>query len=214
MSQKSFCYKTLGNYNVPRNYLKSVCKQPNKSGYYNISNTRGICNGNSCKVKENFLNSQQGPGWGPAMVRGTWDQVKGLYELDPQSNSCVRGRRRENYTSDIVDIAGNGKLTKKITRKGKGSFPAKGDKISAHYTGTLLDGTKFDSSRDRGKPFEFVLGKGNVIKGWDLGFATMKKGEKAVLTCSPKYAYGANGSPPKIPGNSTLQFDVELLGFR
>jgi hypothetical protein len=102
MSQKSFCYKTLENYNVPRNQLKSICKQPTKSGYYNTSNTRGICNGNSCK--ENFLNSRkfpplQGPGWGPAMVRGTWDQVKGLYELDPQSNSCVRGRRRENLIS-------------------------------------------------------------------------------------------------------------------
>ncbi|KAG6964604.1 hypothetical protein JG687_00005882, partial [Phytophthora cactorum] len=82
-----------------------------------------------------------------------------------------------------------------------------------HYTGTLLDGTKFDSSRDRNSEFKFVLGKGNVIKAWDLAFASMKVGEKAVLTCKPEYAYGASGSPPKIPANATLKFDVELLGF-
>ncbi len=83
----------------------------------------------------------------------------------------------------------------------------------AHYTGTLLDGTTFDSSRDRGQVFTFVLGKGNVIKAWDLAFASMKVGERAMLTCAPAYAYGASGSPPKIPPNATLKFDVELLGF-
>jgi hypothetical protein len=113
----------------------------------------------------------------------------------------------------IIDISGDGKLTKEVTSEGEGPVPAAGDEIIAHYTGTLLDGTVFDSSRDRGKTFNFVLGEGRVIKGWDQGFATMKKGEKAVLTCAPEYAYGASGSPPKIPPNSTLKFDVELLGF-
>jgi len=72
----------------------------------------------------------------------------------------------------------------------------------------------FDSSRDRGTPFQFVLGTGNVIKGWDIGFASMTVGEKAILTCTADYAYGESGSPPKIPPNATLQFEVELLGFQ
>lgn len=84
---------------------------------------------------------------------------------------------------------------------------------AVHYVGKLTDGTTFDSSRDRGEEFEFELGKGAVIKGWDQGVATMRKGELAVLTCHPDYAYGENGSPPKIPPNATLQFEVELLGW-
>ena len=79
------------------------------------------------------------------------------------------------------------------------------------FIGTLTDGKKFDSSRDRGKPFVFTIGKGEVIKGWDEGVAQMKVGERAKLTCSPDYAYGANGYPPVIPKNATLIFDVELL---
>ena len=83
--------------------------------------------------------------------------------------------------------------------------------MHAHYTGTLTDGTKFDSSRDRGQPFSFVIGKGQVIRAWDEGIASMKVGERAELTCSPDYAYGARGFPPVIPPNSTLIFDVELI---
>ena len=82
------------------------------------------------------------------------------------------------------------------------------------FTGTLIDGTKFDSSRDRGKPFEFKIGQGNVIKGWDEGVAQMSKGQRAKLTCSPDYAYGARGFPPVIPANATLIFDVELINMK
>lgn len=91
--------------------------------------------------------------------------------------------------------------------------PWKGDKVSVHYVGTLLDGTPFDSSRDRGSKFQFVLGKGEVIKGWELGVASMAKGELAVFTIQSDYAYGENGSPPKIPGGATLVFEVELFDF-
>ncbi|CEG39850.1 peptidyl-prolyl cis-trans isomerase [Plasmopara halstedii] len=112
-----------------------------------------------------------------------------------------------------VDLSGDGGVLKETYFEGSGECPPAGDEIRAHYTGTLLDGTKFDSSRDRDSEFKFVLGKGNVIKAWDLAFASMRVGEKAMLTCKPEYAYGANGSPPKIPANATLKFDVELLGF-
>uniref|UniRef100_A0A7S1MTR3 peptidylprolyl isomerase n=1 Tax=Neobodo designis TaxID=312471 RepID=A0A7S1MTR3_NEODS len=105
-------------------------------------------------------------------------------------------------------------LFKTVTREGEGVPPPKGAKVTVHYTGTLeSDGSKFDSSRDRDDPFEFTIGQGQVIKGWDKGVATMKPGERAVLKCLAPYAYGAAGSPPKIPGGATLNFDVELISW-
>jgi len=115
---------------------------------------------------------------------------------------------------DFIDISGDGGLLKKILQTGEGeATPQIGDEVNAHYTGTLLDGTKFDSSRDRGQVFKFPVGTGRVIKGWDEGFMTMKKGEKAILRCRSDYAYGPRGSPPKIPADATLEFDVELISF-
>ncbi|XP_022979737.1 peptidyl-prolyl cis-trans isomerase FKBP62-like [Cucurbita maxima] len=111
------------------------------------------------------------------------------------------------------EIGKNG-LKKKLVKEGEGwETPDTGDEVEVHYTGTLLDGTKFDSSRDRGTPFKFKLGEGQVIKGWDEGIRTMKKGENAVFTIPPGLAYGESGSPPTIPPNATLQFDVELLSW-
>ncbi|KAI3806174.1 hypothetical protein L1987_22069 [Smallanthus sonchifolius] len=109
---------------------------------------------------------------------------------------------------------GNQGLKKKLLKEGEGwDTPESGDEVEVHYTGTLLDGTQFDSSRDRGEPFKFTIGQGQVIKGWDLGIKTMKKGENALFTISADLAYGESGSPPKIPPNATLQFDVELLSW-
>lgn len=97
---------------------------------------------------------------------------------------------------------------------GRGEETKSGDTISVHYTGTLLDGVKFDSSLDRGQSFEFKLGGGQVIKGWDEGLVGMKVGGKRRLTIPPRLAYGNNSPSPKIPANSTLVFEVELLGIK
>jgi len=83
-----------------------------------------------------------------------------------------------------------------------------------HYRGTLTNGKQFDASYDRGTPFQFQIGVGQVIKGWDEGMARMSVGQVAKLTCTPDYAYGERGFPPVIPPSSTLIFEVELLGVK
>lgn len=117
-----------------------------------------------------------------------------------------------------VSVAQDGGIMKKVlveAPEGAEGPPPKGTKVTAHYTGTLADdGTKFDSSVDRGTPFQFKIGEGQVIKGWDEGFASMKVGEKALLVIRSDYGYGDAGSPPKIPPKATLNFEVELIGFK
>ncbi|KAM7414491.1 hypothetical protein PAMA_019350 [Pampus argenteus] len=109
----------------------------------------------------------------------------------------------------------DGGVLKLVKREGTGTeLPMTGDKVFVHYVGTLLDGTVFDSSRDRGDMFSFELGKGQVIKAWDIGVATMKVGELCQLICKPECAYGSAGSPPKIPPDATLIFEVELFDFQ
>ncbi|KAG0240364.1 hypothetical protein B0O80DRAFT_39591 [Mortierella sp. GBAus27b] len=105
-------------------------------------------------------------------------------------------------------------VTKTIITPGDNvSFPEKGDTVIVHYVGTLENGRKFDSSRDRGEPFITKIGLGHVIKGWDKGIPMMSVGERAILHVSYDHAYGARGMPPVIPGLSNLIFDVELLGI-
>jgi FKBP-type peptidyl-prolyl cis-trans isomerase len=98
--------------------------------------------------------------------------------------------------------------------EGTGATPKTGQTVSVHYTGTLENGTKFDSSVDRGQPYEFRLGTGRVIKGWDEGLASMKVGGKRKLIIPPALGYGAAGNPPDIPPNSILLFDVELVNVK
>ena len=118
-------------------------------------------------------------------------------------------------SNDFVNISEDGGLRKKILREGDATTlsPPSGSSVDVHYVGRLTDGTVFDSSRDRNAPFAFTLGQGQVIRGWDMGVATMKLGELCELECSAEYAYGEHGSPPKIPPNATLIFEVELLDY-
>ena len=97
---------------------------------------------------------------------------------------------------------------------GTGETPEAGQTLAVHYTGWLSDGTKFDSSLDRGTPFELALGAGQVIAGWDEGLATMKVGGKRRLIIPPELGYGEGGSPPTIPPNAELTFDIELLEIK
>jgi FKBP-type peptidyl-prolyl cis-trans isomerase len=99
-------------------------------------------------------------------------------------------------------------------KDGTGAEAVAGKTVSVHYVGTLTDGSKFDSSRDRGEPFNFKLGAGQVIRGWDQGVAGMKVGEVRKLTIPHELAYGERGYPPVIPPRATLVFEVELLAVR
>ena len=97
---------------------------------------------------------------------------------------------------------------------GSGNAATAGQKVSVHYTGWLTNGTKFDSSKDRGEPFIFPLGKGHVIRGWDEGVAGMKVGGKRKLTIPPQLGYGARGAGGVIPPNATLVFEVEFFDVK
>ncbi len=101
-----------------------------------------------------------------------------------------------------------------IRSEGTGAKPSPGANITVHYTGTFMDTKQFDSSRDRGEPFSFILGGRQVIPGWDYIFQQMKKGERRIIILPPEMAYGKQGYPPVIPPNSWLVFDVELLDFQ
>ncbi|KAG7673991.1 hypothetical protein Ndes2526B_g02530 [Nannochloris sp. 'desiccata'] len=142
-----------------------------------------------------------------------------MENLQEVINPDVNGAELDLTAQDVGEkrdvSGGDGGVIKEIIKAGSGfETPEKGDKVNVHYVGTLEDGSEFDSSRGRGDPFSFTLGQGQVIKGWDLGVATMRKGELSKLYIKSDYGYGASGSPPKIPGGATLIFEVELLSWK
>jgi FKBP-type peptidyl-prolyl cis-trans isomerase len=100
-----------------------------------------------------------------------------------------------------------------ILKQGTGEGAKTGDKVIVNYVGTLQDGTKFDSSIDRGQPFPVTIGNGEVIKGWEIGLTGMKVGEKRKLTIPPELAYGSSGAGGVIPPNATIIFDIDLLSI-
>jgi FKBP-type peptidyl-prolyl cis-trans isomerase len=130
-----------------------------------------------------------------------------LDEVDEAANAVLDA----DASATAADAGAAAELKKKDVRRGSGPEAKTGDTVRVHYTGRLLSGAKFDSSLDRNEPFEFTLGQGQVIKGWDEGVVGMKKGGKRRLTIPSEMAYGKVGSPPKIPPDATLEFDIELL---
>ena len=117
----------------------------------------------------------------------------------------------EDTMADENVITTDSGLQYVVIAEGDGAAPQPGNRVFVHYVGTLENGTKFDSSRDRGRPFDFTIGQGQVIKGWDEGVGDMKVGDRRKLIIPPELGYGARGAGGVIPPNATLIFDVELL---
>jgi peptidylprolyl isomerase len=140
-------------------------------------------------------------------------------EKAPITENAIKGEQdkaageaaliKERYPNAIRTQSG---LMYIVLKEGNGATPPRGSLVEAHYTGRLLDGTKFDSSVDRGQAFMFIVGRGEVIRGWDEAFLSMKKGEKRMLIIPPGLAYGDKGMGT-IPPNATLVFEVELINF-
>ena len=131
----------------------------------------------------------------------------------------IYNKNKEPQSGKINNLANMTKFVKngvqvEILKEGTGIEAKNGNMVAVHYTGVLENGVKFDSSIDRGIPFEFTLGAGQVIRGWDIGVEGMKAGEKRKLTIPPDLAYGSRGAGGVIPPNATLIFEVELLAIK
>ena len=139
-----------------------------------------------------------------------------LTETTPAPTSVTKNQTliASNSMSDTNVVTNPSGLKYVELEEGTGASPERGQTVVVHYTGTLENGKKFDSSRDRNSPFEFKIGIGQVIKGWDEGLSTMKVGGRRQLIIPPELGYGSGGAGGVIPPNATLLFDVELLGIK
>ena len=141
--------------------------------------------------------------------------ISGFYFMFQNSQKKEEPKENNSGNQGAVLKEQNGGLKVEVIQEGQGKTAENGNIVSVHYTGTLLDGTKFDSSRDRGQPFSFTLGADQVIKGWDIGVLGMKVREKRKLTIPPEFGYGERGTPGgPIPPNAILIFEVELLSIQ
>ena len=138
------------------------------------------------------------------IAQGTSQQASDLMAEE----SIEEGTMAEEASNVVTTDSG---LQYEVIAEGDGATPQPGNRVFVHYVGTLEDGTKFDSSRDRGRPFDFTIGRGQVIKGWDEGVGMMQVGDRRKLIIPPELGYGARGAGGVIPPNATLIFDVELL---
>jgi FKBP-type peptidyl-prolyl cis-trans isomerase len=138
-----------------------------------------------------------------------WAGALALAVLAATQLACSSGT-----STDGAVRPGDDELKFEDLKEGTGKPAQPGETVVVHYTGWLTDGTKFDSSVDRNQPFDFRLGAGSVIKGWDQGVQGMREGGKRRLTIRPELAYGKEGRPPKIPQNATLVFEIELLKIK
>ncbi len=155
--------------------------------------------------KENTINMDAGSPAQPAQQQPKSQPAQAPAQTQPHQSNNVNDKAMETVTELKVET----------TKPGTGDRVTKnGDTIAMQYTGTLTDGTKFDSSYDRNQPFEFTLGAGMVIKGWDQGLVGMKVGEKRRLTIPASLGYGAQGAGGVIPPNATLIFDTELVSIK
>jgi peptidylprolyl isomerase len=147
----------------------------------------------------------------PTATAGVISESKSIAQVDRAASTPSNLIAMDSNEKQITTASG---LKYVEIAEGTGATPTKGQTISVHYTGTLENGTKFDSSRDRNQPFEFQVGTGQVIKGWDEGLMAMKVGDRRKLIIPAELGYGARGAGGVIPPNATLIFDVELLKIK
>ncbi|MEK7554470.1 MAG: FKBP-type peptidyl-prolyl cis-trans isomerase [Patescibacteria group bacterium] len=151
--------------------------------------------------------------WGGLLVIAILLVGVSLMNNDKDTDGEAMNQNGEDGTASAITTLSGLKYV--VRASGTGEAAKSGDTVAVHYTGTLTDGTKFDSSVDRGEPIEFTLGAGQVIPGWEEGILGMKVGEKRTLTIPPTLAYGEAGAGGGvIPSNATLVFEVELVGIR
>lgn len=146
---------------------------------------------------------------------GIFFLARGAQKDSPQqidtNTMSEQNNQEQTNSNDNVEAQSMDQLMMTTVKEGEGEGAKEGDVVSVNYTGYLADGTKFDSSLDRGVPFQFTLGAGQVIKGWDMGVLGMKVGEVRRLIIPADYAYGSSGVPGAIPADATLAFEVEML---
>jgi peptidylprolyl isomerase len=150
----------------------------------------------------------------PAAIAGSISPVESIATVSLATSAPSQSIAMDNAEKQVPAVTTASGLQYIEIAEGTGELPVKGQTVSVHYTGTLESGKKFDSSRDRNQAFEFQIGEGQVIKGWDEGLSTMKVGGRRKLIIPAELGYGSRSMGSAIPANSVLVFDVELLKIK